>query len=97
MIAHLDGRYQDSNALLEQAYRISESLYRTSAADWLATSMTHPGNASYQGQLYERIYLHYTKMLNYLMLAQQQTGANRQESLLESARVENRRIQILLD
>lgn len=96
MIAHLDGRYQDSNRLLEQAYRISESLYRTSAEDWLATAMTHPGNASYKGQLYERVYLHYVKMLNYLMLAQQEAG-KRQNSLLDSARVENRRIQILLD
>ena len=97
MIAHLDHRYQDSNALLEQAYLISESLYRTSATDWLASAMTHPGNASYKGQLYERIYLHYTKMLNYLMLAQQQARGQRQEQFLDSARVENRRIQILLD
>lgn len=97
MIAHLDGRYEDSNKLLEQAYLISESLYRTSAADWLASAMTHPGNASYKGQLYERIYLHYTKMLNYLMLAQQQPAGGKQEQLLDSARVENRRIQILLD
>lgn len=97
MIAHLDGRYKDSNRLLEQAYRISESLYRTDAKDWLASAMTHPGNASYKGQLYERIYLHYTKMLNYLMLAQQQKAGSRQDQLLDSARVENRRIQILLD
>jgi len=97
MIAHLDGRYQDSNTLLEKAYRISDALYRTSAADWLASAMTHPGNASYKGQLYERIYLHYTKMLNYLMLAQQQKAGSKQDQLLDSARVENRRIQILLD
>ncbi len=97
MIAHLDGRYQESNALLEQAYLISDSLYRSSAEDWLASSMTHPGNASYKGQLYERIYLHYTKMLNYLMLAQQQKAGGKQDQLLDSARVENRRIQILLD
>lgn len=97
MIAHLDGRYQESNKLLEQAYLISDSLYRTSAEDWLASAMTHPGNASYKGQLYERIYLHYTKMLNYLMLAQQQKAGGKQDQLLDSARVENRRIQILLD
>lgn len=97
MIAHLDGRYQDSNTLLEKAYRISDTLYRISAADWLASAMTHPGNASYKGQLYERIYLHYTKMLNYLMLAQQQKAGSKQDQLLDSARVENRRIQILLD
>lgn len=96
MIAHLDGRYSDSNKLLEQAYRISESLYRTSAEDWLASAMTHPGNAAYQGQIYEKVYLHYIKMLNYLMLAQ--TAQNRNKlQLLDSARVENRRIQILLD
>lgn len=97
MIAHLDQRYQDSNRLLETAYQISESLYRTQAEDWLASAMTHPGNASYKGQLYERVYLHYTKMLNYLMLAQQQDAGSKQDSLLDSARVENRRIQILLD
>lgn len=97
MIAHLDGRYQDSNKLLERAYLVSESLYRTSAEDWLVSAMTHPGNASYKGQLYERIYLHYTKMLNYLMLAQQQKAGSKQEQLLDGARVENRRIQILLD
>ena len=97
MIAHLDGRYQDSNTLLEQAYRISDALYRTSAEDWLTSAMTHPGNASYKGQLYELIYLHYTKMLNYLMLAQQQEARSQQDQLLDSARVENRRIQILLD
>ncbi len=97
MIAHLDGRYQDSNTLLEKAYRISDSLYRTSAEDWLASAMTHPGNASYKGQIYERIYLHYTKMLNYLMLAQQQKAGSKQNALLDSARVENRRIQIILD
>ncbi|OOV86097.1 hypothetical protein [Oceanospirillum linum] len=97
MIAHLDGRYQESNSLLEQAYRISESLYRSDLRDWLAVAMTHPGNASYRGQLYERVYLHYIKMLNYLMLAQQQNRGSQQEQLLDSARVENRRIQILLD
>ncbi len=97
MIAHLDGRYQASNSFLEQAYRISESLYRSDLRDWLAVAMTHPGNASYRGQLYERVYLHYIKMLNYLMLAQQQNRGSQQEQLLDSARVENRRIQILLD
>lgn len=97
MIAHLDGRYQDSNTLLEQAYFIADSQYQTELKDWLATAMTHPGNAAYKGQLYERSFLHYTKMLNYLMLAQQSDNAIDQAKLLDGARVENRRIQLLLD
>lgn len=97
MIAHLDGRYQDSNTLLEQAYFIADSQYQTELKDWLTTAMTHPGNATYKGQLYERSFLHYTKMLNYLMLAQQSDSTIDQAKLLDGARVENRRIQLLLD
>ena len=97
MIAHLDKRYQDSNTLLEKAYDIADSLYRTDIKDVLASAMTHPGNATYKGQLYERVFLHYTKMLNYLMLAQESASRKKLERWLDGARVENRRLQLLLD
>ena len=97
MIAHLDQRYQDSNQLLEQAYEIAERQYQTELRDLLLVAMTHPGHATYKGQIYEKVFLHYTKMLNYLMLAQQQTKEQKQHRYLDGARVENRRLQLLLD
>ena len=97
MIAHLDQRYQDSNQLLEKAYEISERQYRTELKDVLISAMVHPGHATYKGQVYERVFLHYTKMLNYLMLAQAQEKGQKQNAYLDGARVENRRLQLLLD
>ena len=97
MIAHLDQRYKDSNQLLEQAHEIAERQYQTELQDLLITAMTHPGHATYKGQIYERVFLYYTKMLNYLMLAQEQTKGAKQNRYLDGARVENRRLQLLLD
>lgn len=97
MIAHLDQRYDDSNQLLEQALLIAEALYRTPLDSLLMEAVSHPGNGVYKGQVYERSFLHYTKMLNYLMLAQQADQLRDRARLLDGARVENRRLQLFLE
>ncbi len=85
MIAHLNGKYEESNRLFTEAEERIEKLDIISitgtASEWLINDITQP----YGGEDFERVMVHYYMALNYLMLGE-----------LEEALVECRRLNNLL-
>lgn len=85
MIAHLEGRYADSNRHFEQAARQFDALDYVSAtgtaAEWTISELGQP----YRGEDFERVIVHYYMALNYLMLEE-----------WDEALVECRRVNTLL-
>lgn len=85
IVAHLNGKYAQSNQLFEQAVARMEELQATSvsesATEWLITEKL----STYQGEDYEKVLVHYYMALNYLMLGE-----------LQEALIECRRVNVLL-
>lgn len=96
MVYHLAGDYEKSNQLLETAERISEDLYTQRVSDMLTTAMTSPRQGPYRAANFERVFINYYKALNYLMLAHGHAEGKQREKALEGARVESRRIDMIL-
>lgn len=92
VLKHLNGQYQESNRLLEQAERLVEEFYTQSISEALLVAMSNPTVADYKGQVFEDVYINYYKALNYLFLAEQATGRIERSDLLDSALVEARRL-----
>ncbi|MAX99669.1 MAG: hypothetical protein CMI08_10805 [Oceanospirillaceae bacterium] len=97
MVRYLEGKYAESNQLLESAERIAEDLETRRVGDELAVLMTNPRLGPYPGAEFERVLINYYKSLNYLALAEQSTTRNERLDNLEAARVEARRIIIKLN
>lgn len=95
LIKNLHGDYQGSNHNLEEAARLADELQTKSASNMLKVALSSPSSGDYGGMAYERAYIHYYKALNYIMLAAASQGSAREESL-EGARIEARRVDILL-
>ncbi len=97
VLKHLQGDYRASNALLDEADFLADELFTTSLSDMLTRLGSNATMVTYRGTIYERVYIHYYKTLNYLYLAEE--AQNREEFLrfMDSARIEGRRAQILLD
>lgn len=95
LLKHLAGRYKESNRHLAQAERIADNLYTRNVGDMLSVAMSNPRNGPYRGADFERVFIHYYRSLNYLMLAVAK-GAGGREALLESAAVEARKVDVLL-
>ncbi len=95
LIKNLHGDYQGSNHALEEAARLAEELQTKSASNMLKVALSSPSSGDYGGVTYERAYIHYYKALNYIMLASTSEGNARAENL-EGARIEARRVDILL-
>lgn len=96
MVYHLAGDYEKSNRLLETAERISEDLYTKRVSDMLTTAMTNPRQGPYRASNFERVFINYYKALNYLMLAVDSSNGQQRERALEGARVESRRMDMVL-
>jgi len=96
MVYHLAGDYEKSNRLLESAERISEDLYTKRISDMLTTAMSNPRQGPYRAPNFERVFINYYKALNYLMLAVDSTDNKVRERALEGARIESRRIDMVL-
>lgn len=97
LIRHEEGNYRESNRLLEEAYEISENLYGTSITDLLTRSASNATMIPYKSEIFERIYIHYYKMLNYIYLAEEDISRQERDRLLDGVRIEGRRAQTLLD
>jgi len=86
VVAHLNGKYAESNQFFETAAQRMTELDVISvsgtAADWLLTEKFQ----AYRGEDYERVLVHYYMALNYIMLGD-----------LGEALVECRRVNELLD
>ena len=96
MVYHLAGDYEKSNRLLETAERISEDLYTKRVSDMLTTAMTNPRQGPYRAANFERVFINYYKALNYMMLALDSGDAKMRERSLEGARIESRRMDMVL-
>ena len=94
MVRHLQGDYVTSNNKLEQAYDLADYLNSAGVGEQLAVAMTYPSKGQYRGNDYERAMINSVKAMNYIQLAQQEPENAPQH--LESARVEIRRLEIML-
>ncbi len=96
VIYHLAGDYEKSNRLLETAERIAESLYTKKVSNILVTAMSNPRQGTYQATDFERVFINYYKALNYFLLAAQSQNRSEKKQALEGARVESRRLDMIL-
>ncbi len=91
-VEHLDGNYESSNQALEKAHALADKLRSRKATDYLAAVMVNPRQTTYMGNDFERVYINYYKVLNYIMLSQQTRDPIDREEHLQSAYVEMRRL-----
>lgn len=70
MLLRLAGRYQDSNAALENAKASIESVEALSLTEQTTAVMVGDATRSYEGEIFEKVLLHIYKALNYLALDQ---------------------------
>ncbi len=96
VVYHLAGDYEKSNRLLTSAERIAEDLYTKRISDMLTTAMTNPRMGPYRAADFERVFINYYKALNYFMLAANSTSKSGKEDALEGARIESRRMDLVL-
>ncbi|KOS08429.1 hypothetical protein AM493_19195 [Flavobacterium akiainvivens] len=85
-LEHLNGNYEESNRIFEQAYIIIDDRIKTNAGQAVAAKLTNPMAEPYKGEDFEKVTLHYYKALNYIRLG-----------LPNEALVEAKRINIKLD
>ncbi len=97
VLNHLQGKYQESNQLLEKAERIAEDLEVTSVSNSFAAFMTNPRNGDYAGADFEKVFINYYKTLNYMALSNGAASRNARLDAIESARIESRRLGIRLN
>ncbi len=96
VVYHLAGDYEKSNKLLQTAERIAEDLYTKRISDMLTTAMSNPRQGVYRAADFERVFINYYKALNYFMMAANGQTRAQKEQALEGARVESRRMDMIL-
>jgi hypothetical protein len=96
LVYHLAGDYEKSNQLLSSADRIAEDLYTKRVSNMLTIAMTNPRMGPYRAADFERVSINYYKALNYFMLAANSTSKSSKEDALEGARIESRRMDLVL-
>ncbi len=96
VVYHLAGDYEKSNRLLETAEHIAEDLYTKRISDMLTSAMTNPRQGVYRATDFERVFINYYKALNYFMIASNATSGAAKEKALEGARIESRRMDMVL-
>lgn len=97
VLSQLQGDYHRSLELLNQADNLADDLYTRSFADLAMRATTNATFTVYRGNLVERVYINYFKMLNYAYLAQEAESRSDKLNYLDAARVEARRALILLN
>jgi len=85
---HLDGNYDASNKLLEQAYILIDDQIKTNAGQTVAAKFTNPMAEPYKGEDFEKVTIHYYMALNYFFLGQPN------EALVEAKRINIKLIQL---
>ncbi len=96
VVYHLAGDYEKSNKLLQTAERIAEDLYTKRVSDILTTAMSNPRQGVYRAADFERVFINYYKALNYFMMAANSQTKAKKEQALEGARIESRRMDMIL-
>ncbi|RYJ42729.1 COG3014 family protein [Flavobacterium beibuense] len=81
-VEHLNGNYENSNALLEEAYiMIEDRMTKTNVGQAVSAKFTNPMAEPYKGEDFEKVTIHYYKALNYFQLGQPA------EALVEAKRI----------
>ncbi|KAF2518422.1 hypothetical protein E0W68_08830 [Flavobacterium salilacus subsp. salilacus] len=80
-VEHMQGNYEASNALLEQAYILIDDRIKTNAGQAVASKLTNPMAMPYKGEDFEKVTIHYYKALNYFMMGMPN------EALVEAKRI----------
>jgi len=96
-LAQYQGDYERSNQLLEQAEKLSDTFLEESISSRSWSLLASPMQGDFQPSGFERVYINFFKSLNYLALSEQSTNRHQRQSLLDSALVEARRIDIKLN
>jgi uncharacterized protein len=65
-------------------------------SEMVVSAMTNPRNGPYRGNEFERVYINYYKALNYYLIAANAPDKKSRDAALEGARIEIRRIDMLL-
>jgi len=90
MIAHLEGRYADSNQLLERGKELIESYFTKDISDELAAIAWNDTERAWQGEEFERIMVNMLAAFNYLQMGDPENAA-------VEARQINQRLQVYVD
>lgn len=96
-LAQYQGDYARSNQILEQAEKLSDTFLEQSFSNRSFALLTNERQKNYTATSFERIYINFFKSLNYLALAEQASSRQSRQSLLDSALVEARRIDLKLN
>lgn len=83
VVLQMQGKFEESNSYLEQAYTFIED-YKKSFGSEALSLITNPMMKPYTGEDHEKVLIHYYKALNYLQLQQPQLA------LVEARRLNNR-------
>jgi len=94
LLKHLNNDYEGSNRLLNQAAQIAEDLETIRVSDELGAALTNPRQSDYRGTKFERAFVHYYKSLNFAFMAANNPAKS--EEFLEGARIESRKVEIML-
>jgi hypothetical protein len=81
-LLHLAGEYEKSNAEFEQAAAVADELEPISLTETVTDYTLNEASKAYQGEDYERAYVHYYMALNYLAMD------DLEEALVECRRVD---------
>jgi len=68
MVLHLAKKYQESNAMMEQAKTAAEELWTESVGKNAAAWVTTDNSLPYQGEDFEKVLLHFVAALNFMGL-----------------------------
>ena len=96
-LRHLQGDYLVSHEQLDAADQLAHQLFAANHIDLLNRLTQHAGRTTYRGEVYERVYIHYFKLLNFLSLAAETDSPEQRRQWMDAARVEARRAQLILD
>lgn len=90
MTLHLAGRYQDSNALLEQAEEEVEQLYTRRVRTETKAFLLNDTELPFEGEPYEQVMINVLKSINYAVLG------SWDEALVEARKIDHR-LNVLSD
>ena len=96
LVDYLSKDHQQSIHRLNEAEVLTDEAETKRVSEYLKSIMAGPTSLSYGGALFERAYIHYYKAMNFLALANNHTGNDREDAL-EGARIEARKIDRLLN
>lgn len=81
-LKHMNGEYEESNQLFEQAYVMIDDGIKNDVGNVIGSKLVSPMSEVYKGEDFEKVMIHYYMALNYFYLGQTQ------EALVEAKRID---------